>query len=50
MEYLKISVITQRLRQGCLLSLVLFNLYMDKVIRIRWKRVKSSKYFKEVNF
>jgi len=50
MEYLKVLVITQGLRQECPLSLVSFNLYLDEVIRIRLKKVKSSKYFKEVNF
>ena len=50
MEYQKILVITQGLRQGCPLSRVLFNLYLDEVIRVRLKKVKSSKYFKEVNF
>ena len=50
MEYQKILVITQGLRQGYPLSPVLFNLYLDEVIRIRLKNVKSSKYFKEVNF
>jgi len=50
MEYLKILVITQGVRQGCPLSRVLFNLYLDEVIRIWSKQLKISKYFKELIF
>ena len=39
-------VITQGVRQGCPLSLVLFNLYLDEVIRICLKKLKTSKYLK----
>jgi len=40
--------ITQGVRQGCPLSHVLFNLYLDKVIRIWLQTLKNSKYFKEL--
>jgi hypothetical protein len=37
-------------RQGCPLSRVLFNLYLDEVIRIWLQKLKFSKYFKELIF
>ena len=43
-------VITQRVRQGCPLSPVLFNLYLDEVIRIWLKKLKTNEYFKELIF
>jgi len=35
-------------RHGCPLSPVLFNLYLDKFIRIWLQKLKTSKYFKEL--
>jgi len=45
-----IGVITQGVKQGCPLSPVLFNLYLDEVIRIWLQKLKTSKYFKELIF
>ena len=42
--------ITQGVSQGCPLSPVLFNLYLDEVIRIWLQKLKTSKYFKELIF
>jgi hypothetical protein len=43
-------VITQEMRQRCLLPPVLFNLYLDEFIRIWLKKLKTCKYFKELIF
>jgi hypothetical protein len=37
-------------RQGCPLSPVLFNLYLDEVLRIWLQKLKLSKYFKNLIF
>jgi len=38
--------ITQGVRQGCPLPPVLFNLYLDEVIRIWLEKIKTSKNLK----
>jgi hypothetical protein len=43
-------VITQGVRQSYPLSPVLFNLYLVEVTRIWLKKLKTSKYFKELIF
>jgi len=43
-------VITQGVRQGCPLSSVLFNLYLDEFIRTWLTKLRTSKYFKELIF
>jgi len=40
----------QGVRHGFPLSPVLFNLYLDEVIRIWLQKLKTSKYFKELIF
>ena len=47
MEYLKIL---ESLPKGFPLSPVLFNLYLDEATRIWLKKLKASKYFKELIF
>jgi len=44
------KAITQGVRQGCPLSFVVFNLYLDEVIRILLHKLTASKYFKELIF
>jgi hypothetical protein len=43
-------VITQGVSQGCPVSLVLFNLYLDEVFRTWLTKLKTSRYFKELIF
>ena len=38
------------MRQGCLFSPVLFNLYIDEIIHLWLKELKSDKHFKELPF
>jgi len=42
--------LTQGVRQGCSISPVLFNLYLDQVFGIWLQKLKTSKYFKELIF
>ena len=42
--------INQGVRQECPLSPVIFNLYLDKVIRIWLQKIKTYKYLKELIF
>jgi len=42
--------ITQGVRQGCPLSSVLLNLYLDEIIRIWLQKIKTSTYFKDSTF
>ena len=42
--------ITQGVRQWCPLSHILFNIYLDEVIRIWLQKLKASKYIKYLIF
>ena len=42
--------ITQRVRKGCTLSPLLFNLYLDEFIRIWLRKLKTTKHFKDLMF